>query len=187
MGIQKKTIICGVFILIMSLCLMVGCEKKLGSNQEINSSKLTQSNLNDTGVISAIELKNIVNGGTVSLSDDSLDSGLWLPKTQKTTLSKVTSWLQKSKLYKGKIPKSKSATFAANIFPSTLYITISGNHKITIQPESYLVSNDNIHYSVCHLTDVLLLNNDNHIIYIQSSKLYDWLINNKWKTEFKRA
>lgn len=163
---HRKPIICGFFILLISLSLLIGCE--------------------NTGVISVSDLKSIVNGGTINVTDDSHNSNLWIPKNQETTLSKVVSWLHQATLYDGKIPKSKSITFSINKVPTKLYVTISLDSRIIrIQLVSYIVSNDNINYSVCYVTNVLRFNDGDRMIYIQSSGLYNWLKSNKWKAEFK--
>ena len=179
MSIHKKMIIYGVFILIiLSLSFFAGCGKK---QQKTSGTQETS----DAVVISASELKSIANSGVINLTDDSCASTFWIPKAQNITLSEVTTWLQQAQPYKGKIPKSaQSRIFHGNIGPSALYISTSDKHEISIQPFYYLVS-VGTGYKTCYLADVLILDNDGHKGYIQSSQLYNWLKNDKWKTEFK--
>lgn len=176
---HRNMIICGVFVLIMSLSFMTGCGEK--HSQEIDSSKT-----DDTQIISTSKLKSIENSGVISLADDSPASFYWVPKNQKTTLYEVTSWLQQAKPYKGKIPKSQNVgMFNGNIDPSILYIKTSDEHEITIQPAFYLAPSDGKSFVVHYINNVLQLNNDKQKIYIQSSELFNWLKNDKWKTEFE--
>lgn len=176
---HRKMIICGVFILIMSLSLMAGCGEK--HSQEIDVSKT-----GDTGMISTAELKSIANSGVASLTDDSAASIWWVPKDKKTTLNEVTSWLQQAKPYKGKIPKSQNVgIFKGNIFPSKLYIKTSDEHEVTIQPAFYIAISNGKSSVVNYINNVLQLKNGNQKIYIQSSELFNWLKNDKWKTEFE--
>jgi|GEM_PF-5821214 hypothetical protein len=140
--------------------------------------------MSNTGVLSNMELINIANGSVVRLADDTCRSMWWEPKTQITTLYKVTYWLHQAKSYKGKVPLSQynGAFHKENIGPSILYISTWDKHKISIQPSFFLDSDGNVRF----VTDVLQLNNDGHISYIQSSQLYNWLKNDKWKTQFER-
>ncbi len=175
MGSHRNMIICGAFILIICLSFMTGCVKRSDSSKMV-----------ETVVISTTELKSIDKSSIVSLTDDSPGSILLIPKVKETTLSEVISWLQQAKEYKGKIPQSQiSGMFKANIGPSKLYIATSDKHEITIQPAFYLVSNDDNGYEVRYVTDVLKLNNDKQEMYVQSSELFNWLKNDKWKTEFE--
>jgi hypothetical protein len=121
MGRYIKTLLCGVLVVILlSLNFLSGC----GSKQQKTS---------DTGVFSTNELKSIADSGEASLSDDTPASILWVPKTQKATLSKVTFWLRNAQRYKGEIPQSQiTGTINANVGPSVLYISTSDKHKITI-------------------------------------------------------
>lgn len=172
---HKKTIISGVFILIMSLSFMAGCGEK--HSQEISSSKT-----DDAGVISNTELESIANSGVVSLADDSPAGIWWIPKTQKNTLCEVLYWLQQAKPYEGEIPKDQSSgIFNANIEPSTLFITTSDKHMIAIKPAFYLTSNGRKSF----ISEVLQLSNNKQKSYIQSSQLFNWLKNDEWKTEFE--
>lgn len=158
---------------------MISCKEK--HYEEIHA-----SNVSGTQVISNSEIKTIKNGGIISLTDDSPASLYWAPKNQKTTLYELTSWLQQAKLYEGEIPKSQDiGIFNANINPSILYIKTSDKHEITIQLAFYLVSNNRKSFEVRYIADVLQLNNDKQKIYIQSSNLFKWLRNDKWKTGFK--
>lgn len=132
-------------------------------------------------------LRSISNGGVIRLADDSYASICWIPKSQNSTLSKITLLLKQAKLYNGKIPSSHTSSdvvFNAYIGPSTLYINTSDKHKITIQPVFYILS-DRTRCRIDYLSGVLKFIDDKQIIYIQSSQLYDWLKNNKWKLEFK--
>ncbi|SMC19269.1 hypothetical protein SAMN02745134_00782 [Clostridium acidisoli DSM 12555] len=173
-------IYCCIVTLIMSLNFMTSCGEKY--SQQIHASKTSA-----TQVISNSKIKSIKNSGTISLVDDSPASLYWVPKNQRTTLYEVTSWLQQAKLYEGEIPKSQSiGIFNGNINPSILYIKTSNEHEITIQPAFYFVLNNGKSFEVRYVHDVLQLNNDKQKIYIQSSKLFKWLRNDKWKTEFER-
>ncbi len=175
MGNHRNMIICDVFILIICLSFMTGCVERSDSSKMV-----------ETGVISTTELKSIEKSSIVSLTDDSPASIWWIPKVQETTLSEVISWLQQAKEYRGKIPQSQiSGVFKANIGPSKLYIATSDKHEITIQPAFYSVANDGKGSEVCYVTDVLELSNDKQKVYIQSSELFNWLKNDKWKTEFE--
>ena len=185
MGSNRKTIIFCVLILIMPLSFIAGCGTKPGQSQGTASSKLKQQVTSDTGVISTMELKSIASGGEISLADGSPASIWWLPKTQKTTLYEVMTWLQQAKLYKGKIPQSHNVVVShGKIGSSALCISTPDKHEITIQPAFYLVS-DGKSFEVQYITDVLQINNDGQKSYIQSSQLYSWLKNDKWKMEFE--
>lgn len=158
---------------------MISCKEK-------HCEEIHASNVSDTQAISSSEIKTIKDSGTVSLADDSPASLYWVPKSQKTTLYKVTSWLRQAKLYEGEIPKSQDiGIFNANINPSILYIKTSDKHEITIQPAFYFVLNNKKSFEVRYIADVLQLKNDKQKIYIQSSNLFKWLRNDRWKTEFK--
>lgn len=181
---KMKTIICSIFIIIMALGFISGCDKIQSQSQKSTSLKSVQET-GGVGVISANDIKNIGNSGEVSLTDDTAASIWWVPKNQKDILYEVISWLQRAKPYKGSIPEDQiSAVVHANIEPSKLYITTSDKHVITIQPVFYLASNDG-KYQVCYVAGILEFNNDKQKIYIQSNELFDWLKNNKWKTEFE--
>jgi len=147
----------------------------------------TSSAASDSGAISAEELKSISNGEVVSLTDDSPAALWWIPKSQDTTLSEITSWLEQSKLYSGEIPSSQTSSdtvFSANVGPSVLYINTSDQQTITIRPAFYLVA-DGKGYKKSYLSDVLIFNDGKQVIYIQSSQLYDWLKDDQWKSEFE--
>ncbi|MDP4089465.1 MAG: hypothetical protein Q8930_09385 [Bacillota bacterium] len=174
MGKYRRRILCGIFILLMAAGFAAG----YASISIVNA-----------GVISDSELKNIEARGKVCLSDSSPASLLWEPKNQKATLTKVTSWIRLAKLYRGSIPNPKSSeivAFAAYIGPCTLCIYTSENRLIKIEPAYYLELNagkwsGKVHY----FTDVLVLEQDGRIKYIQSGELFNWLKNNEWEEEFK--
>jgi hypothetical protein len=184
MASNRKTIIYCVLIFIISLTFIVGYVAK--HSKEISSSKPVQQVTSKIGVIFNMELKSIATGGTISLIDDSPASSIWVPRNQKITLSEITSWLHDATIYKGKIPNSQNvALFKANVGPSILYISFYDKDNITIQPAFYLGSN-NAH-DIEYITDVLQLNNHGQKNYIKSQKLFNWLKNNKWKTEFQMS
>jgi hypothetical protein len=68
--------------------------------------------------------------------------------------------------------------------PSSLNINTIDNHKITLQPVLYLVA-DGTGYKKCYLSNVLKFIDNEKKIYIQSNQIYDWLENNKWKSDCK--
>lgn len=181
---HKKAVIYGVIILLISLSTTAYCEEKY--NQKIALSKLS-----GTKVISSIEIKNITLSGDIRIADDSPASGEWTPKIRKNTLNEIITWLQQAKQYKEKIPKSQipPERFKANIEPSTLFITTSDKHVITIQPAFYLSLKKGVNsgVQVKYVTNILILKKDNQESYIQCTNLYDWLKNDKWKTEFKHS
>lgn len=182
MASNRKTIIYCVLIFIISLTFIVGYVAK--HTKDIASSKLVQHVTGNTGVIYTMELKSIESHGMVSVSDDSPASLVWVPKTQKTTLNEIISWLHDATIYKGKIPKSQNiALFKANVGPSILHISSSDKDNITVQPAFYLASNNDL--DIQYITDVLQLNNDGAKSYIKSEKLYNWLKNDKWKIKFE--
>lgn len=177
---KRVKIYCCIFILIILLSFMISCEEK-------HCEEIHASDVSDTQVISNSEIKTIKYSGTISLADDSPPSIYWVPKDPKTTLYEVTSWLHQAKLYKGDIPKSQNiGIFNGNINPSILYIKTSNEHEITIQPAFYFVLNNEKSFEVRYIDNILQLKNDKQKIYIQSSKLFKWLRNDKWEMEFKR-
>jgi hypothetical protein len=99
--------------------------------------------------------------------------------------------LQQAKLYKGEIPKPKNlgeseVVFNAYIGPSILNIFTSDNHEITIKPAFYIDKDNEDLYSAHYIANVLEFNYDGEKTYIEYDKLYDWLRNDKWITEFKQ-
>ncbi|WP_026884706.1 hypothetical protein [Clostridium akagii] len=182
MASNKKTIIYCVLILIISLIFIAGYVAK--HSKENDSSKSVQQVTDNARVISTMELKSIARGGVVSLVDDSPAAFSWAPRNQKITLSEITYWLHGATIYRGKIPKSQNvALFKANVGPSILNISYSNKVNITIQPAFYLGSKNAL--NIQYIRDVLQLNNDGKKSYIQSKQLFNWLKNDKWKTEFE--
>lgn len=162
MNKPKKKILIGSFLLIILLCIGINVNKVLSDTKA--------------------ELQSISTSGSIIIWDDSPMSALWIPNNQESTLSELTTWLNNSNPYSGKIPKSSSTgVSAANIFPSRLCINTSNNHQIIIVPAIYFKMDQ-----VKYITDVLQLSNDGNITYIKSKELYDWLINDKWQEEFKK-
>lgn len=136
-------------------------------------------------------LKGISNTSRIIIADDKPDQTGWTPKKQEITLSKITSWLKQANLYKGEIPKprnlgNKELVFNAYIGPSILNVFTSDSHNITIKPAYYIDKNDNNLYSAYYINNVLEFDYDGQKSYIESNQLFDWLKNDKWKTEFKQ-
>jgi hypothetical protein len=184
-----KTVFWGAIIVIMALSFMAGCEDKNNKSQEINSSKSTQPETSDTDGILSSGLKSISNGASVSLLPDYPMTLLMVPKSPNSTLSEITAWLENASPYNGEISSSKNTsstmTYAAYTGPSVLYINTPDGHKITIEPVIYYASSGT-GYERKYLSNVLLFSDDNRKMYITSGQLYDWLKNDKWKSEFDR-
>lgn len=143
-------------------------------------------NTRDTSAISAAELTGIAKSGTASIADDSYCQSGWIPKNQKAVLTKITSWLRQAELYNGKIPKSTgSGAFAAYVGPSVLTLT-AGKQTVTIKPAYAINFRADGHYSINYTAGVLSFTDNIKTIYIKSGGLYDWLKNDKWKSEFKK-
>lgn len=169
---HRKAILCAALIFITVLVLM----SQYGG--QYTAFALAES-----------ELKTIETGGKVNLTPDSPCQTWEVPKDNKAVLSKVTTWLQQAKPYIGRIPKSNcTGVFSGYFGPAILYITTSDNHKITIKPAYYTIPEMTEHgkmYANHYVANVLELDYDQQRSYIQSSQLYNWLKNDKWRTEFK--
>lgn len=184
---SRKASFCLVLIFTTSLNFTVGCEKKIHPNQNISSIKVTQTEPSRMESSSFTELESISNIKTIHVVDDSAAAILWVPKSPHSTLSKIAFWLKQAKGYNGVIPSSQTspdAIFNANIAPSALNINTYDRHTITIQPVWYLISNGT-GYTSHYLSGVLKVVDNKQEDYIQSSQLYDWLKNDKWKAEFE--
>ena len=182
---QSQRLGFAALLLMFLLGVLTGCFGEAGQSQT-SSVQPDQTKASTNGIISASELKSVLSSADVSLADDSPASRLWVPKNRTDTLGEVMGWLAKAKTYNGQIPKSQvSGAFAANIGPAVLYITTDDNHKINLKPAYYLAASNGQTCKVCYVADVLQIQNDNQICYIQSSQLYDWLKNDQWKTEFE--
>jgi len=188
MGEFRKTIICFLFIFIVSLCLLTGCAAKHNPSMEATSSQSSKSGTSSTAVLSDAVQKSIANGGEVSLTGDSPNMPWMVPKNKDTVISEVTTWLQQAKPYMDKIPQSEYTGASAGYSgPAILYISTSDKHKITIAPAHYNISemtDQGKMYTNRYISGVLYLKYDEQESYIQSSQLYNWLKNDKWETEF---
>jgi hypothetical protein len=134
------------------------------------------------------ELKTIETGGKVSITSEGPCQICQTPKYNKPVLSKVTTWLQQAKPYIGRIPKSDCprVLFGGYIGPATMHITMPDKREITIKPAYYTIPEMTEHgkmYANHYVANVLELDYDQQRSYIQSSQLYNWLKNGKWKTE----
>ena len=178
---KKHITYCALIFIIFIIFIVVYVEK---DSQHITSLKTVQQVTGDTGVISTMKLKSIKRHGVVSVEGNSPAALVWVPKIQKNTLNEIMFWLNEATIYKGKIPKSQNvALFKANVGPSILHIYFSEKDNISIQPAFYLGSNNAL--DIQYIIDVLQLNNDGQKSYIKSEKLFHWLKDDKWKTEFE--
>ncbi|GFZ29976.1 hypothetical protein CSC2_05020 [Clostridium zeae] len=182
----KKTIRYTILI-IVCLSLMVGCQKKSSQNQESSSSKLLQQGIKDKESKYTSELKDITSSERIDIDDDTPAQGKWTSKDQEATLSEVLPWLKQAKLYKGEMPEASNLgkdepVFNANIGPSILSISTSNKHIIKIKP-AFHINSDNGHIN--YYVNVVEFDYDGQKTYIESNQLYEWLKNNKWKTEFE--
>lgn len=132
------------------------------------------------------ELKNINKNDRIIIYDDKPCQTGWIPEKEDVTLSKIVLWLNKAKLYNGKIPESKNAIFHAYVGPSILNIYTTNKHKIIIKPAYYIDRDKRNTYSMHYVNGILEFDFDKQKLYIQSSILYDWLKNDRWKAEFKK-
>lgn len=182
-----------ILIIIMSLIIMVGCQKKLSQSQDVTSSKPIQQEIKNTESVYTAELKNITKNAKVVIANNKPCQTGWIPKNQGNTLSEIIFWLQQAKSYKGEIlkpknvPEGENLVFNAYIGPCILNISTSNNHRITIEPASYIEKDDGkFYYSTHYTTNVLEFDYDGKKTYIESSQLFDWLKDNKWEGEFKQ-
>lgn len=181
-----KRIACfGVSVLMLSLIFTAGCNAAQTKSNRIAASKPSLKAVCNGGVIPTYAIKSIESSGEVSIADDSCAAIIWVPKSKNTTLSKVLIWIKSAELYKGTIPKSTfSGVLHANTNPSCLIINTSGQHSLKILPAFYRTKDD-ITGRHHFIPDVLTLTCDNHTITVKSKELYNWLKNDKWKSEFK--
>lgn len=180
---HRKMIVFSILI-IMCLSLITGCEEKPNHGQKTIDSKLIQQQKKEKEAYTA-ELKSVKSSTKVTIANDKPCQILFVPKTQEAVISEVISWLQKAKLYKGEMPKSKNPgelAFNAYVGPSILEIYTSDNHKITILPAFYYDKNGCPQY----INNVLVFSYDKKVTYVESDELYDWLKNDKWTDEFKQ-
>lgn len=175
MNKQKKVVIPVSLTLIISLCLTLGY---------IFIKTDDSKKLNYINKQLGIEINTSV---TVTIVDDLPASGFWTPRSQKTTISKVMTWLTQSTLYKTQIPEAnfwETVQFAGNIMPSHLNINWDGK-SMQLQPATYLFKDGSGNIVVKYVEDVVMLEKDEQKSYIESHQLYKWLKNNEWKPEFK--
>lgn len=136
----------------------------------------------------ANEIRHLSECNRILITDDFPASNQWEPFSFSTTLEEVLPWLNKMQLYTDTLPASsdslKNLVWHANIWPSNLYLFISNNRAISIRPYMYLIASENGPLKK-YVDNVLTLDDGETMIFIQSSQLYDWLLNNKWKSTFK--
>ncbi|MFT9078266.1 hypothetical protein [Ethanoligenens sp.] len=124
-------------------------------------------------------------GATLCLGSDGPCIGLMVPINPSVALSKISSWLQNSKPYAGDVPQSTdNLIFNGNIGPSELNIMTAQKTHIELQPAWYVVC-ASPGYQVKYVYDVLRVEENGKNTYLTCSPLFDWLKNDKWRTEFK--
>lgn len=173
--------LCCTLILLVFLSLMSGCAAK-SSIKKDSGAKTAQQVSSNAPALSPEMLKDIESGEIANLADDGACSKIWTPENQESTLSKITSWLQRSATYTGQVPTpQKKLVFNANIAPSIIFIKTLNKRTVSVQPAFYADADNKI----CYVKNVLQLNFDGKKSYIESEQLYNWLKNDEWKAEFK--
>lgn len=183
-----KTYAILLVVLILSLMFMAGCAGKGPYLKKTAVSTQAGKAADISGEVPLSIIKIISEGGEVGIADDTPASKCWIPKSQNLTVSTIAVWLSGAKLYSGTVPSSfqtsSNAVFNANIGPSALYINTYDSHRITLQPVWY-TEPDGTGYKTNYLSGVVELIYDSQKYYVESNKIYEWLKNDKWKSEFE--
>ncbi|MDP4181338.1 MAG: hypothetical protein Q8942_09625 [Bacillota bacterium] len=126
---------------------------------------------------------------SINIADASHAANVWVPESsdeQKNIASKLVTYLDHASIYTSEIPKSNELiTFGGNIGPSQLIVLNTNKSSIGICPAYYIITKNNS-YSVKYIDGVVDVTNGNKHVYVKTDKLYNWLKNDEWKTDYKQ-
>jgi hypothetical protein len=129
------------------------------------------------------ELQNIEKSNKV-LMEEGFQMAGHLPNSRQKILSEITYWVKEAKPYTNKIPKSDDYVTSVYVGPAILSLTTADKSKIKLTPAYYVKLKNGIHLDFKYISNVICYSNNNKMRYFVSKGLYDWLKNNKWKSEF---
>lgn len=127
---------------------------------------------------------------SMTVQDGSRAAKIWSPINLQQSKTTVTSLLNGATQTTVHMPKQSAGQFNANVAPSTLQIVGANGQQLSIYPAYYIAKgkidqNGNQTYTTKYIQDTLAVRQNGHVTYVTDGKLYNWLMNAQWKTEFQ--
>lgn len=171
-----KRIFASVLACVLAACPLSGCRGKPAGNAAKTPPDFS-----------------FIQSGRATLCTDTPCSLIEVPKDEAATLAKTALWLRKAAAYNGAVPKSPgNLVFNANVNPAVLVVTLPDKSSCSFMPCWYFPSSSCTALRKQFLDGVVEVwkttgQNTGPVSYITCKPLYDWLKNDRWKTEFKNA
>lgn len=122
---------------------------------------------------------------SISVSSDTAAQTIWITQNPKSVEKQVLAWLNNSPPFTGTIPSSQEQGLTnAYSGPAKLHMGTTGEQHIAIYPVFYRTKASNGMYQTKYVQNVVAYDDGTHVVYLSCPKLYTWLKNDQWKTEF---
>ncbi|QQE78082.1 hypothetical protein [Alicyclobacillus sp. SO9] len=106
---------------------------------------------------------------------------------QQQVISNLLKWLQSAKQTQVKAPKNLfRGTLHAHLGPPLLYLNLSNSkNPLLIRPAYFIVSKSKNQISTQYVKNVVAYGDKQHLVYLKSQELFQWIKQNQWKTDFE--